>query len=219
MRTAEEVSAFEASLVEPDKARRSFMVECFAAGVPKSFWFCLAKDVSYNQEVFQKIVCRYASKRKTILRRGWGMALMGDNGSGKTMFASYLATQFLRRGTSVYYTRVPKLNEDFKRGFKDDVFAVRLNEALEAELLVLDELGKELNSDGYLGVRLEEILKERYDNAQPTIITSNLNWTALVKRYGASIESMLEGRYLKVALEAGDFRLKTKADMKKDMKL
>lgn len=206
-------------LEEDNKSRRRFMVECFAAGVPKSFWFFMAKDVSHNKQTFERVIRKYVAKRRRILRRGWGLVMMGDNGSGKTTFASYIATQFLRRGTSVYYTRVPKLNEDFKRGFKDDNFAVRLNDALEAELLVLDELGKELTADGYLGVRLEEILKERYDNSQPTIITTNLNWTELKKRYGASVESMLEGRYTKVALTAGDFRLKTKKNMKEELGL
>lgn len=220
MRTAEEVVQFELGLVEePDEPKRAYLTECYAAGVPRSFWNVRSSDVTHNKEIFSKVICQYRKMRRKVLSKGWGLVLMGDNGSGKTMFASYVATQFLRRGTSIYYTTLVGLNEDFKRGFSDPAFSARLETALEADFLVLDELGKELRADGHLGVRLEQILKQRYDDARPTVLATNLSWDELVKRYGSSIESMLEGRYLKVPLSAGDYRKVSKHRMKKDLKV
>lgn len=220
MKTHEEVIQFELGLAEePDEPKRLFLTECFASGIPRSFWNVQSSDVTHNKEIFRRVICQYRKKRKKVLRRGWGLILMGDNGSGKTMFASYIATQFLRRGTSIYYTTLVGLNEDFKRGFSDPAFSARLETALEADFLILDELGKELRADGHLGVRLEQILKQRYDDARPTVIATNLSWEEIVKRYGTSIESMLEGRYVKVPLSAGDYRKVSKHKMRKELEI
>jgi DNA replication protein DnaC len=218
VRTAEEVVQFQLELPsELDEPRACFEVECFAAGIPRSFWDVSSKDVTHNKEIFQRVISKYTKRRRKVLVRGWGLVLMGDNGSGKTMFSSYIATQFLRRGTSVYYTTLVGLNEDFKKGFSDPGFSARLETALEAEFLILDELGKELRADGHLGVRLEQILKQRYDDARPTVLATNLSWGELIKRYGTSIESMLEGRYVKVPLASGDYRKITKHKLRKDL--
>jgi DNA replication protein DnaC len=218
VRTPEEVAQFELDIAdEPDAPKRAFLVECFASGVPRSFWNVTSADITHNKQVFQTIIRNYTKKRRKVLAKGWGLLLMGDNGAGKTIFASYIATQFLRRGTSIYYTTMVGLNEDFKRGFEDRPFAARLETALEAEFLILDEMGKELRSDGHLGVRLEQVLKQRYDDARPTVLATNLSWEELIKRYGSSIESMLEGRYVKVPLDAGDYRKVAKHRMRKDL--
>jgi DNA replication protein DnaC len=89
---------------------------------------------------------------------------------------------------------------------------------MRSDFLAVDELGKEhYKTDSYLMVQLESILKDRYDNGQPTLLASNLEYEVLSDLYGPTISSMLEGRFTQVRLEGGDYRLKTARRMARDM--
>jgi DNA replication protein DnaC len=220
MRRVEEIAAFQAEThadVTPEE-RALYYCACYEACIPKSFWDIDADRVSQNKAPFRNVVLKYCAKRKRALRHGYSLMFVGDNGVGKTMFMSYVLTQMIKRGSSVYYTTLMQLDIDIKRGFNDKGEAARLDQYLSSDFLAIDELGKEhFRTDSYLNARFEHLLKTRYDDGDPCILATNVDYDALVKMYGPSLASMWEGKYTTVPLAAGDFRRAAHARMKKDM--
>jgi len=198
--------------------RADYHVACFEACIPKSFWNVAAADVSYNREAFDEVVCQYRRRMKTALRRGYSLLFVGDNGVGKTMFVSYLLTQALKRGFTAYYTTLSQLDIDIKRGFRDREADDRLRVMLESDFIAIDEVGKEsFKADGFLSSRLEHLMKQRYDDEEPVLMGSNVAHDDLIKMYGSTVESMIDGKYQVIGLEPGDCRRAQKKRMKRDM--
>lgn len=221
MRSEQEVDAFRSAMVEKygdDTARVEYYASCYEACIPKAFWNVQSTDIKHNRQAFDQRVLKYCAKQQKVLRRGYSLLFTGDNGAGKTIFISFILTQAIRRGRTAYYTTLAQLDTDIKRGFRDSVADKRLPMLLESDFIAIDEIGKEhYKTDSWLSAQLEQLLKRRYDDSEPVLMATNLSYEALLAMYGASIESMLEGRYTKIALEAGDFRKSANARMKQDL--
>jgi DNA replication protein DnaC len=214
-----EVEAFraEASGREVTPGRLAYETSMYEGCVPELYWFVKPGDVQHNQEAFNGIVVPYRKKMATAFQNGYGLVFTGDNGTGKTLFMSYLLGRAVLKGYSVYYTTLMGLDADMKRGFGDHAATSRLREQLDSDVVAIDEMGKEHVKRDFLATQLEAYLKERYDNGYPTFLSSNLEYAELCRMYGPTIESMLEGRYQQVNLEGGDFRRKMVAKMRADM--
>ena len=64
--------------------------------------------------------------------------------------------------------------------------------ATDWELLVLDDLGREWSGrTGYGQAVVDEVLRARYYEQRPTIITTNLSMTEFSDRYGEAAMDML----------------------------
>ena len=222
MRTEESVISFAESLAETygdEDPRVQYEMICYEACIPKTFWNVTSRKVTHNREAFDDVINPYRRRWKTVLRHGYSLLLLGDNGTGKTMFISYLLIQAIKRGQTAYYTTMAQLDRDIKKGFRDNDAVKRLEHMLDSDFFAIDEMGKEnFKQDSYLMGQFEMILKKKYDDGEPVMLASNIDYEEIVKMYGSSIESMFEGRYKQVALSPGDFRKSIKAKMKKDMR-
>lgn len=224
MRSEREVEGFRAGLIEhygdDEDKRVAYYSTCYEAGVPRTFWDVAGADVTYNTEAFKSVILKYTARWRRARRHGYSLLLVGDNGTGKTMFVSFVLTQMIKRGATAYYTTLAQLDIDIKRGFKDGEAEARLELLLGADFIAIDELGKEhFKGDSYLATRLELLLKRRYDDGEPVILATNLSYQQLVEMYGPTIESMLDGKYAICQLESGDFRKSIRSRMRKDMGL
>jgi DNA replication protein DnaC len=221
MRTADQLERFAVQLAQEvgdDEVLGSYYMRCYEACIPRLFWDIEAANITHNKATFQKIVLKYCAKRKKVLRSGYGLILVGDNGVGKTCFISYIMTQMIKRGCSAYYTTLPQLDIDIKRGFGDKEADRRLEQHLNSDFVAIDEIGKEhFKADSYLNTRFELLLKTRHDDGDPTILASNLDYKALCEMYGESVASIWEGRYIPVPLASGDFRKTLQAKARKDL--
>jgi DNA replication protein DnaC len=222
MRSEAECDAFEMATADQlgeDDPRVGYRSRCYEACIPRTFWNVSGDHVTYNTAVFSAVVVRYRKRLRLALQRGYSLLFVGDNGVGKTMFASYLLTQAIKRGFTAYYTTLTQLDGDIKRGFRDREADQRLQAMLESDFLAIDEVGKErFKLDSFTTSQLESLLKRRYDNGEPVILGSNAAHDDLCKMYGATIESMIDGRYQVVSLEPGDCRRSHKTQMKRAMR-
>lgn len=222
MRSEAECDAFELATTEQlgeDDPRVRYRSACYEACVPRTFWNVSGCDVTYNEGVFQAVVVRYRKRLKRALRAGYSLLFVGDNGVGKTMFTSYLLTQAIKRGFTAYYTTLTQLDADIKRGFRDREADQRLQAMLESDFVAIDEVGKErFKPDSFTSSQFESFLKRRYDDGEPVILGSNAAHDDLCKMYGATVESMIDGRYQVVSLEPGDCRRAHKRQMKRAMR-
>lgn len=195
-------------------------VAAYEACIPQDFWNVEHKDVTHNKDVFNKVVVKYTEQLNRALRRGYGLVFLGDNGVGKTMFTSFVLMEAIRKGRTAYYTTMPRLDYDVKRGWKDAKIETRLHYMLTSDFVAIDEMGKEkfkADPTSYMGVQIERILKSRFDDSMPVILASNMDYMAMTEAYGPTIGSILIGKYQPVAMGTGDFRRKIRKQMVEDM--
>jgi len=196
-------------------------VEAFEACVPRDFWKVVPGDIHHNKAAFDDTVRPYCDKLRIARAKGYGLLLLGDNGVGKSVFSSYVLTRAIAIGYTAYYTTLPRLDHELKRGFNDRVAADRLREMLTSDFVALDEMGKEhfKGGDSYMRTQVERILKDRYDDGMPTLIATNASARELKKVYGATLASILTGKYQIVMLEPGDYREQMRKKMERDLGL
>lgn len=199
--------------------RAQVETEAYEACIPRDFWHTKAKEITHNKPAFDGPVTRYCAALKRAAGKGYGLAFLGDNGVGKSMFISWVLMAAIRTGHTTYYTTMPQLDHDIKRGFTDREVAARLEVMLTSDFLAIDEMGKERHKrdSGFNLVQIERILKKRYDDSMPVLIATNLDMDGVVEFYGSTIGSILKGKYELVNMEPGDHRETMAKKMRSDM--
>jgi len=207
--------------------RLKVVVSAYEACIPRDFWGVKSEDIDHNVEVFNKVILKYVAKFATALKKGYGLVLLGDNGTGKTTFASYVLMSAIQRGFSAYYTTLPQLEHAIKNGFDDKAVQRRLDWMLTSDFLVIDEMGKEKyrrsgvkqgeRQSTFMDANVERILKQRCDDSMPTILATNMSYKELLAEYGTTIGSIIAGKSQPVLMKSGDYRKKLTKRMKKDM--
>ena len=105
---------------------------------------------------------------------GW-LVLTGGYGCGKTHLAVAIAKQRVEAGDTVMIQTVPDLLGYLRASFSpsaEQEFEERFNELREVDLLVLDDLGSQNDTD-WAAEKLFQLLNHRYNRRLPTVITSN----------------------------------------------
>lgn len=195
-------------------------VAAFEAAVPRDFWSIKPEDIKHNNGVFDTMVQTYAAKLRLAMKRGYGLLFLGANGVGKTTFMSYVLMQAIRQGRTAYYTTLPQLDYDIKRGFSDETARARLDWMLTSDFVAIDEVGKELfKGEGgtWIKTQLERILKKRFDESQPVLLATNMDYPTVEKTYGPTMASIFTGKYQQVTMLPGDYRENLRKKMAKDM--
>lgn len=194
-------------------------LKMFEACIPRDFWDYTEDDVHSNLDAFNEVVKPYISKLNKALRGGYGLMFLGDNGVGKSMFMNLVLRAVIERGFTAYYTTLLDLDHHIKRGFNDREIQDRLDWYLTSDFVALDELGKEQfkAGDSFARTQVERILKRRFEDSRPTLIATNASLDELEKMYGATMSSILQGKYQQVAMDPGDYRAQLGARMRREM--
>lgn len=138
--------------------------------------------------------------------------MVGNTGSGKTHLSHGMLLEYLEK--SYYHKRAlfisfPRIISDYKRGMTEgleDVFQGAQNaleKAGEADLLVIDDLGAERDTD-FTNDIANDLMRTRED--MPLVITTNLNAAQILDRYGQRFWSRLSSNMVAVKFESKDQR-------------
>ena len=152
--------------------------------------------------------------------RPW-LVLLGPVGTGKTHLAIALTKWYddqhkiLVAGepynaAHVEFWTVPEFFEAMDRYQREEKVSPFVR-VLEADLVVLDDLGAENSSaedrrGRWMLSKLHEIFDFRYRQKKRTIVTTNLTPEQLSKRYGDRLLSRMAEMGFCVAIEASDYR-------------
>lgn len=106
------------------------------------------------------------------------LCLVGGTGVGKTHLALGSAARLVEKGKGVKYMNGEQFaNELRPRSFKDDQGLSQRqfrNDLVNAEYLILDEVGIATDSTGWMSSQYQEIIAHRFDTEKPTFITGNI---------------------------------------------
>ena len=118
----------------------------------------------------------------------------GGCGLGKTFLCSCIAKKLMDSGKSVVYTSATSLfsdYEDYKFGKKDyREFSERMEMIKDADMLIIDDLGTEVQSKFTVQL-LNEIINDRISLGKKIIISTNLNMKGIVSNYTERVASRI----------------------------
>ena len=143
-----------------------------------------------------------------------GLLLTGPVGTGKTHLACAIAKALLNKLYSVYFGNVVDIMS-FIRGTYNRNSSLTEEEAVnimtkEVDLFIIDDLGKENNSEYTLSI-LYQLINRVYENEKPIIITTNFNSIELARKLGErgqAIVSRITEMCEPVIFKGEDWRLK-----------
>lgn len=132
---------------------------------------------------------------RRFIENNYKLLFFGDTRTGKTQAAISLALEGAKRNKKFYYLSCHEVHKLFRYDFNDEEKSKEISERLKvlegSEILIIDDLGKEIDLLANGNERDEILLKKILDfidatlrqKNRLTIITSNLNDEDIVKKY------------------------------------
>jgi DNA replication protein DnaC len=177
------------------------------ANVPVEFWRAEHDVLEWNAGHFE-VVKDYAGDLDTAMSDGRGLLLFGENGVGKTFSACHVLARALSQGYTAGYLTAQAFTTHTRASWNDPVLKAWLDTITTADLLVLDEVGKEHRANGseWVAAEFDTLLRARRGDLKPTIIISNLTMVQFKERYGVSLWSIMRDRMTVLQYAPGDYR-------------
>ena len=135
------------------------------------------------------------------------LLFMGGPGLGKTHLSLAIANVVINKGYEVCYGTSQNICDDLQSeqfGRTDNIYYTK-QQVLDADLLILDDLGCEVNNQ-YSTAILYNIINSRILSKKPTIISTNYLLKTLEEKYGKRITSRINGEYIPFYLLGNDIR-------------
>ena len=144
---------------------------------------------------------------------GDNLLLYGGAGRGKTFLCNCIAGDVLARGKTVLYLTAGQLFKQLEEmRFRKDEEEEPTDwdtELLDADLLIIDDLGTEF-ATMFTASELFRIINDRKLRRKPVVISTNLDYKALMDQYSDRVMSRLIGEYTTLKFFGDDIRMKKK---------
>ena len=164
------------------------------------------ENMKSNFETVQDFIANFGNEYKNLL-------FYGETGLGKTFLCKCIAHELLDEGRFVMYVTAPqlfKMIEDERFSRTDDEEPSKfLEDIMEAELLIIDDLGSEF-STVLTASETFNIINTRIIDRKPTVISTNLTPSDWANHYSDRIISRLAGDYELLKFYGEDIRWKKK---------
>lgn len=133
--------------------------------------------LSKEESIIKKKLEYYCEHFKEAKDRGLGLYLCGEIGTGKSFYSLCVFNELLKNNYKVYrttlngiYQRIQSTFSNFNNLTEEKVF----KDLLEADLIILDDLGKENISETWGKSKLYTIFNFFYEKEKCIIISTNL---------------------------------------------
>lgn len=181
--------------------------------VPALYWGVELEKVKKPQAI---TVSKYISNFVAYRKKGWGLLLWGQYGSGKSACAAVILKEAVignkMTGLWVFADQIPAYVIDRTRFDAQELWLERM---ISVDLLVIDELILH-RKDTFMDTAIEMVFRRRLTAQKPTIITSNISPKQFEDNYPAMHSALTEAIF-PVKFE-GSFRVDAAAEMAKEFK-
>lgn len=181
-------------------------------GIPKHFCDVTLDDFKEYKDVKEAkaFVKDYIDNLVDNIENNNGIFFCGSNGVGKTMLSCIIMKEAYKHRYSCRRVTFSKYIGYYTDGWskdKESVEELTYEKFKGAEFLVLEEVGKEIDSKIAKPI-LEDLLRYREEQGFVTIICSNSDLAEFKNHYGNSICSLINGNMTIISIEAKDRRSK-----------
>lgn len=166
------------------------------AAIPKRFSGCTFENYRTEEPGPAKALGkarRYAESFPEIRERGTSLIFCGNVGNGKTHLAVAIIRAIMETGYSGMYARVIELARAVNETYSPDSTRTERDvyeTFAQPDLLVIDEVGRQRNSDAERLV-LYEVINRRSEDMKPTLLSTNLSLTGLREYLDEAAEDRL----------------------------
>ncbi len=112
--------------------------------------------------------------------------LVGKYGAGKTFLLSAIANELKLKGCSSIIVYLPDLARSMKSSIGDGTMEQKIRKLKEIDILLLDDIGSEMNGAWFRDEILGPILQHRVLSNLPTFFSSNLSLRELASHFSDS---------------------------------
>ena len=163
------------------------------------------KDDPRNQERMKLNLAAAKSYCDNFHKTKCNLLLIGKTGTGKTHISTAIAKRIIELGFEVLYDSSQNIvgafeNDRFKSGYGP--YEPKGDKYLECDLLIIDDLGTEFINQFTVSC-LYNLINTRQNKGLSTIISTNLSYEELSKKYEDRIFSRLVGADSTVLLFVG----------------
>ena len=132
--------------------------------------------------------------------------IFGKTGLGKTHLTLAAANEIIKKGYDVLYGMAGAIFASVEdERFHQKPGKYTMKKLLEADLLIIDDLGSEFHTSFTASV-VHNVIEGRLLASKPVIITTNLDIRGINKQYGERIASRIIGEYEPIKFEGEDIR-------------
>lgn len=143
-------------------------------------------DFTKGSKKMHGIAFKYTENFNMAKKNNLGLLIYGEPGNGKSYMSFCIANRLLNKGYPVVCTSIDGLLNRIKQSFNrwgSEGENEILNSLVNADLLILDDLGTENKSEWGVS-KVYNIIDARYRSNLPLIITTNLTVLELENIYG-----------------------------------
>jgi DNA replication protein DnaC len=146
-------------------------------------------------------VRKYTKKLDNARNKGIGLHLYTEKpGSGKTLLATCILLEAIRRGYYVWFTSLEQLIEDLKLGYKDEIIRKKMQWVMfHTDFLLLDEVAK-FQSTEWRDSKINDLIQRRVNEKLPIISTDNVSLHQMLKKHPEHLISRFVATQLEVQL-------------------
>lgn len=154
-------------------------------------------------------LCRRYTRE--FCEKGGNLLFTGPAGVGKTFFTHCIAKELIEQSVSVVYVTAAQLMDTMTAARMSDRAdseeRVRAQLISDCELLIIDDLGTELNNS-MTNAELFRCLDDRLKKGQATVISTNLSLNQLRDTYADRIVSRIFSEYRTIRFYGPDIRIR-----------
>lgn len=180
--------------------------------LPRRFWEARFERVTEHMGVnksytLKDVVRNYLEKFETMVEKGAGMMLWGQNGLGKTCAAAVVAMEARRRGRSVLFITAAEYMQCVHNKVWFDTEQTMADRARAVDILVIDDFGKDYrDSKGFADKMFEDLLRTRSANVRVTILTMNMALEKFIETAPPSVTQVLKEVVVPIEVTGPDRR-------------